>query len=362
MRKLLLVLMLAALSSAPLSAQTRLPFSFFEDTYNPDPAAGVWYAYPDLRVYARVNSSEGIAELASDARYYLHYFLTADRFGNQDLAWGNNGWDLGNLQLSCIGEGRDGFLYGEGYLYGTSYTGLFKLDPAARSSTFLMRDIDCSDLASDVDGTLYGISGNQLLRIDTDTGAKTLVTVLSQAVSAFGISHDGRFWGIETVSVGFSYATHKLYQLDPVSGNVTFVMDLPNSEFWNVAGMASEAGPHQPMNSVHLSGPYSAIPGSSTTFNISAAPPSSYNTKSTFMLVASQSLGLPFFGGQPFELSKPLYALARGQIDVYGAAVINLVVPGALSGRTIFLEAGVRKTSVGPKRTYDSNMHPLVVL
>jgi hypothetical protein len=351
MRKFLLLVAVVALAGAPLAAQTRLQFNFYGSTYEPDPAQGLWYASPDLGTYARVNGWTGYEEIAGDARDVEHYYLESDRFMNQSLVSGYISWNLPALYLNCIGEGRDGFIYAEG---GGKF---YRMHFPTRTYTILgTGSSGATDFAADVDGTLYGVGGNQLFRYDTETGARTLVVTLSQAVRAFGISHDGRFWGIESVSYGFSHCTNKLYHLNPVTGVATFVMDLPNSKFLNYAGMASEAGPHQPINSVLLSGPGGASAGALAAFSIAAAPPNS-----PCMLLASWTLGTPFYGGQPFDLGEPRTFVASGRTNAAGMATLSVVVPRGTSGRTILLEAGVRARGSLPSRMYDSNVHSVAV-
>ncbi len=353
MRHFLTLLILLSLSSAPLLGQTRLDFCFFADTYNPDPVQGLWYALPDLGTYSRLNGYEGYEEIAADPRDNSNYYLTKNRFQDQFIERGTSVWSLPTLRLSGFGEGRDGYLYA-----GAIGAKFYRLDFSTQTYTLLATGgATFTDLAADVDGALYGVAGNQLFQVDTATGTQTLAVTLARPIHGIGISHDGRFWGIESINMGFSYCRNRLYQLDPVSGNTRFVMDLPNSVSSNYAGMSSETGPPQPMNSVLLSGPATANPGSSAAFNLSAAP-----VGSLFALLASTSLGASFIGGQPFELAVPQYRVALGRTDVLGAATTSFVVPGVLSGRTIYLEAGVREQGSAPTRIYDSNVHTVVVL
>lgn len=352
MRILPLLFLFAALSNAPAAAQTALRFSFFADTYNTDPSQGLWVVYPDLGYYSRFNYSDGYRDLAADARHVNMFKLDVDRFQNQTLYGGPIDWDLPNLWLGCIGEGRDGFIYAD------SGNTFYQLNPATHTYVILgTNGPGVSDMAADVDGTLYGVSGDQLLRIDTVTGVRTLVSTLTTAVNAFAISHDGRFWGIQTRNGGwFGITSNHLYQLDPVTGNATYNMQLPDCEFWNSPGMASELGPPQPMNSVLLSGPGSATTGAVVAFNISAAP-----LNSSFVLLGSKTQGLPFYGGQPFDLGEPISRVAIGRTDLLGAAGVNLMVPRGLSGQTVYLEAGIHARGTSPVRIYDSNVHALMV-
>lgn len=353
MRTLFLPLVLAAVTGAPLAAQMRLQISFYSDVYNPDNSGGIWNVYPDLASYTRASSSDDYQDLAADARDVRSCYLYADRFLNQYLEAGGMTWSLPGLNLNCIGEGRDGFLYGEGY--GGRF---YRLDFITRRYTLLTTGATVvSDLTADRFGILYGIAGNQLLRIDPATGAKTLVTTLARHFNTMGISHDGRFWGVETLSTGgFSYLTNHLYQFDPITGTTTFIMNLPNCEWWNHPGMSSEWGPPRPTNSVLLSGPGSANVGTAAVFSISSAP-----ANGGFFLLASRLLGLPFYFGQPFELGEPRTIVATGNVDAWGTATVSVQLHGALAGRTIRFEAGARVRGSMPPLVYDSNVHSVAV-
>jgi len=106
-----------------------------------------------------------------------------------------------------------------------------------------------------------------------------------------------------------------------------------------------------PTDSVQLDLADTAAVGDVVPVQISGAPPSA-----PWKLYASLQRGPVFINGQPFDLGGTKVA-ASGTTDPSGAASFTLTIPGKISGRRVFLEAGVDMGGA----TFDSNLEVLDV-
>lgn len=140
--------------------------------------------------------------------------ISNERFSNNSFAFATDG----NLYSGTWGNGD-----------------LYRVDPTTGFTTYVGNtglEGFAGDLAPAADGNLYGLSrDNQIVTVNTQTAATTVLTTLPDTVEAWGIAatYDGRFW----VS-----AASLLYEYDLGSGTLTEVMDLG----FNAYDLASTPG------------------------------------------------------------------------------------------------------------------------
>jgi hypothetical protein len=117
------------------------------------------------------------------------------------------------------------------YFYGVSASSLYKIDPAAHTTTFVgtitdgSDNFDCDGLAGD-DAMLLAIpqSHDRVLALDPTTGAVTANTPLSATHGYWGFTMGpGPTWYLATNGSGETGNAGGLYTVDPASGTVTRV-------------------------------------------------------------------------------------------------------------------------------------------
>lgn len=330
-----------ALASVASAAQTELVVGIAGDGYGYDPGEGVYVVQPDLGTWTSVHYEDQALDVAGESRGL--WYVLGDGRGNLYVR-GSDSW-FHDLQSHTIylGDGPDG------YLYGRVYPNRLIRVRAHGTREETLGDVvgpGLTDFATGPDGKLYCLADGDLYTLDVDTLQLTLVADLNQYMNSLGISNDGRFWGIPLWS-------DKLYSIDPVTGQCTYVMDLPPvpNIFWPLYSLGSEPGPFTPTDQVQLTAPASVTVGQAASFDVSNAP-----AQSPFvLLVTGQGRGYAYYGAQPLGLARPVHEVAFGTTDPTGAAVVTLVVPPFAAGRSFWFEVVVEDAGGPILHLWDSN-------
>ncbi|MDA1260878.1 MAG: hypothetical protein O3A20_09690 [Planctomycetota bacterium] len=106
-------------------------------------------------------------------------------------------------------------------------------------------------------------------------------------------------------------------------------------------------------DSILLSGPTTVPSAASSSWSVTQAP----NTAPWYLLASKNNTGVTH-QGHSFDIGTPVFVMDSGTTSGAGAASASAFIPGALSGRTVYLEIASRDAG----QWYDSNLLSVSVL
>ncbi len=331
---------LLAVAPFAFAAQTELVVGIAGDDYGYDQDEGIYLVDPDQGTWTYVAYEDQIWDVAGDARGNL--CRAFDGRGYTYIT--NGGWSFspqyGTINL---GDGPDGYLY---FRVGSEVR-------RVRAGGYLEEVLGTvsgpqpTDFATGPDGTLYCLAGGDLYALDLDTLQMTLVASLTIDLYSLGISDDGRFWGIP-------FWSSSLYEIDPTTGQVTFVMYLPPAPqiYFPTYSLGSQPGPFTPTDVLQLTAPATAQAGQAVTFDVSQGLPYA----GVLLFASGQGTGYAYAAGvQPLGLARPITVVAHGVTDVFGNLSMVRVVPSYAAGRSFWFEAVMLQSLPNFPHYWDSN-------